>query len=319
MTELEVPYSSRPIKQHFYQRRLILAVVVSIILHTFFFIYHSEPEQKTVPAPLVLTATLLTEQPQYADDEDRKGKTSDQTESSQTQPSDASNPILKTPSDTVVKTPVPEKTITAHHEQLKNTLDPPDEVTEATVEQTKNSHSDLDKRVKPQEASTSIEMVSNTEATKKDQIRKEKLITPLSKPAPIQKQEKPQAPTNNTEASAKPPETLKPSMASQAQVKAFGEHEEFSNPIEQAYYQVLMAYLKANLPDHPQQIRGQVRLQIKIQFGSVITSVKILQSSNSELTDAWAKRAVLNLSPVPTVPNELEQTYFFRPTLLLTN
>lgn len=98
-----------------------------------------------------------------------------------------------------------------------------------------------------------------------------------------------------------------------------GTKETFSNPIEQAYYETLMAHLNSRLPAHPAGIAGQVRLQVKIQYNAIITSSTVIDSSGHTPTDEWAIRALLSVSPVPEVPSELAQPYYFRPTLILTD
>lgn len=117
--------------------------------------------------------------------------------------------------------------------------------------------------------------------------------------------------------------TPKPSLAtpkpSSPKASYKGQDIEFSDPIEQTYYQTLMAHLQSNISSHPSGATGEVRVQIKIQFKSVITSVKIVQSSGNPALDNWVRSAMLNLSPVPPVPESLTQPYYFRPTLVLTN
>lgn len=106
---------------------------------------------------------------------------------------------------------------------------------------------------------------------------------------------------------------------SNLQAQHQGAKETFSNPIEQAYYETLMAHLNSRLPAHPLGIAGQVRLQVKIQYNAIITSSTVIDSSGHLPTDEWAIRALLSVSPVPEVPIELAQPYYFRPTLILTD
>ena len=97
-----------------------------------------------------------------------------------------------------------------------------------------------------------------------------------------------------------------------------GGQEVFSNPIEQAYYETLIDHLNKKLPSHPEGISGQLRLQVKIEYSAIITSVTIIDHSGNSATNDWAIRAMLSVSPVPAVPPELAQPYYFRPTLVLT-
>jgi protein TonB len=107
-------------------------------------------------------------------------------------------------------------------------------------------------------------------------------------------------------------------QASSQRAQHQGGQEVFSNPIEQAYYETLIDHLNKKLPNHPEGISGQVRLQVKIEYSAIITSVTIIDHSGNSPTDDWAIRAMLSVSPVPAVPPELTQPYYFRPTLVLT-
>ena len=130
--------------------------------------------------------------------------------------------------------------------------------------------------------------------------------------------------TANTETNAEAePDTKNESSApkngplgdQQAIARYQGEEEIFSNPEEQAYYQLLMGHIHRKLPRYPDGLNGQVRLQVTIRYGAVITAVDILNSSGNPSTDEWARRALLATSPVPAVPATLTQPYYFRPTL----
>ena len=107
-------------------------------------------------------------------------------------------------------------------------------------------------------------------------------------------------------------------QASSQRAQHQGGQEVFSNPIEQAYYETLIDHLNKKLPSHPEGISGQLRLQVKIEYSAIITSVTIIDHSGNSATDDWAIRAMLSVSPVPAVPPELAQPYYFRPTLVLT-
>lgn len=163
---------------------------------------------------------------------------------------------------------------------------------------------------------------------------------PVTPPPPLETASRPKQPpqpkqpsvTKQVKAPAEPVTTKKipepesaPEPASETRkeltqrAKYQGAQETFSNPIEQAYYETLMAHLNRRLPNHPDGIEGRVRLQVKIQYNAIITSVTIIESSENTPTDDWAIRALLSVSPVPPVPAELKQPYYFRPTLILTD
>ena len=109
------------------------------------------------------------------------------------------------------------------------------------------------------------------------------------------------------------------SSTASEQARFAGDDQRFSDPVEQKYYERLMAHLNQKLPAHPAGIQGDVRLQVTINYGAVITAVDVIVSSGDSATDEWARRAILATSPVPAVPADLEQPYLFRPTLRLTD
>ncbi|MEE3191472.1 MAG: TonB family protein, partial [Pseudomonadota bacterium] len=109
------------------------------------------------------------------------------------------------------------------------------------------------------------------------------------------------------------------SSTASEQARFAGDDQRFSDPVEQKYYERLMAHLNQKLPAHPAGIQGDVRLQVTIKYGAVITAVDVIVSSGDSATDEWARRAILATSPVPAVPSDLPQPYLFRPTLRLTD
>ncbi len=123
---------------------------------------------------------------------------------------------------------------------------------------------------------------------------------------------------SQTQIIKQPTDNIAPSTAS-TEARFAGDDQRFSDPVEQKYYERLMAHLNQKLPAHPAGIQGDVRLQVTIKYGAVITAVDVIVSSGDPTTDEWARRAILATSPVPAVPSDLPQPYLFRPTLRLTD
>ena len=103
------------------------------------------------------------------------------------------------------------------------------------------------------------------------------------------------------------------SSDSRAQVEAL---EGSEDPTYTSYRRVLTQYLYQRLAAKA-EYQGTVRLKIKLQYGSVATSVKIIQSSGNLEIDSWAKRAALAANPYPKIPKEIGSTFEFSPTLQL--
>jgi TonB family protein len=100
---------------------------------------------------------------------------------------------------------------------------------------------------------------------------------------------------------------------SRAQVEAL---EGSEDPTYRSYHKVLTQYLNQRLAAKA-EYQGLVRLKIKLQYGSIATSVKIVQSSGNPEIDHWAKTAALAANPYPKIPKELGSTFEFSPTLQL--
>lgn len=100
---------------------------------------------------------------------------------------------------------------------------------------------------------------------------------------------------------------------SRAQVEAL---EGSEDPTYRSYHRVLTQYLNQRLTAKA-EYQGIVRLKIKLQYGSIATSVKIIQSSGNSEIDHWAKTAALAANPYPKIPKELGSTFEFSPTLQL--
>jgi len=94
-----------------------------------------------------------------------------------------------------------------------------------------------------------------------------------------------------------------------------GDTEVFGTPEEAEYHKILTAHLRAFTPPAPPQATGRIRLQVKIQYGSIITAVEVIDSTGNAALEHWARTAILGMSPVPKIPPEIAQPYYFRPTL----
>ena len=259
------------------------AVVISVVAHLAIFLFHnSEPSPDQPEKPRVFHAELQTQIAQRDDLNDQRGEISEQPPAT-VQPS--AEPAPSTPQST---------------EKTTNPT-PPDAVT-ATSSPVKTQ--------KPAEPPTKAQPVTQPRSSEPDQT----VTRPEKKPAP-QKRPEPEI-TPDVQPETPEPDANTPAPPSSLQTQ--GNEEQFSDPLERAYYELLVAHLNARLPAHPKGIAGKVRLEIKIQFGSVITGVKVIDGSGDQATDNWARKAALSVSPVPPVPGKFEQPYFFRPTLLLT-
>jgi outer membrane biosynthesis protein TonB len=112
------------------------------------------------------------------------------------------------------------------------------------------------------------------------------------------------------------PKTQKNSQVSsdsRAQVEA---HEGSEDPTYTSYRRVLKQYLGQRL-EAKADFQGTVRLKIKLEYGSVATSVNIIESSGNLQIDNWAKTAALAANPYPRIPKEIGSTFEFSPTLQL--
>jgi len=161
-------------------------------------------------------------------------------------------------------------------------------------------------------STTTPEQITTTAKTEKNQ----KPDTP-ERPTPVKAPLRPKPPKPVT--ASEKPATPTATSSSATEARFAGDDQRFSDPVEQKYYERLMAHLNQKLPAHPDGIQGNVRLQITIKYGAVITAVDVIVSSGDPATDEWARRAILATSPVPAVPKDLKQPYLFRPTLRLSD
>ena len=98
---------------------------------------------------------------------------------------------------------------------------------------------------------------------------------------------------------------------SRAQVEAL---EGTEDPTYTSYHRVLTQYLGQRL-EAKAEFKGSVRLKIKLEYGSVATSIKVIKSSGNQELDSWAKKAALAANPYPQIPKEIGSTFEFSPTL----
>jgi TonB family protein len=97
---------------------------------------------------------------------------------------------------------------------------------------------------------------------------------------------------------------------SRAQVEAL---EGTEDPTYTSYRKVLTQYLNQRLAAKA-EYQGTVRLRIKLEYGSIATSIKIIQSSGNLEIDSWTKKAALAANPYPKIPKELGTTFEWTPT-----
>jgi TonB family protein len=100
---------------------------------------------------------------------------------------------------------------------------------------------------------------------------------------------------------------------SHAQIKAL---EDIEDSTYTFYRRVLKEYLGQRL-EAKASYRGTVRLKIKLEYGSIATSVNIIESSGNAEVDHWARRAAIAASPYPKIPKKIGLTFEFSPTLKL--
>lgn len=265
------------------RRRFWLALTLSLGLHLIFLPdLGLETDEKSTR---VILATLKTEVPERANDNEQRGELST-----------ASQSISTPPEPEPAETPEPARE--------------PEPATAPLATQ---------KPVRPQAPATAdtITTTASSEITQKSDAPKP---IPSVKSSPTPDSTKPDStkPDSQARTIEQPAANIISSTASE-QARFAGDDQRFSDPVEQKYYERLMAHLNQKLPAHPAGIQGDVRLQVTIKYGAVITAVDVIVSSGDSATDEWARRAILATSPVPAVPSDLPQPYLFRPTLRLTD
>ncbi|TNC87463.1 MAG: hypothetical protein CSH37_00565 [Thalassolituus sp.] len=273
------------------RRRFWLALFASLSLHLLL-LPDLQLTEDTEPAPRVILATLKTETALRTDKTDESGVL--ETESQPLREATAAN-RPGTPPEPKLITQAPAATPAATHTKVPRAPSEP-VVSQATrTEPTRPQQT----QIQPKQLDAPTPTTKNSH----DAVEAKVEATPQTTVEPtVEKVVK------------APPMTTQ----SQPQGRFSGNDEVFSDPREQQYYEQLMAHLRQKLPAHPAGIQGKVRLQITIKYGAVITAVDVLSSSGNPLTDEWARRAALAISPVPSVPSHLSQPYYFRPTLFLS-
>ncbi len=108
-------------------------------------------------------------------------------------------------------------------------------------------------------------------------------------------------------------QTSQVSSDSRAQVEAL---EGSEDPTYTSYRRVLRQYLAQRL-EAKADLKGRVRLKIKLEYGSFATRVNVIESSGDLDVDSWAKKAALAANPYPKIPKEIGSTFEFSPTLQL--
>ena len=134
----------------------------------------------------------------------------------------------------------------------------------------------------------------------------EAMKVPLKTEAPP-----PPPPTANTDSAERNVEEV----VSAPKKELAGDTEVFGTPEEAEYHRVLTAHLRARTPPAPAGASGRIRLQVKIQYGSIVTSVEVISNTGNPALEKWARTAALRMSPVPAIPAGVDQPYYFRPTL----
>lgn len=147
----------------------------------------------------------------------------------------------------------------------------------------------------------------------KDKSRKRAINTPMPlAQTSRQIQPKPPAPKSNSVKRQK----SKQLISSQFDVAQKPVHLGMAgSPAEQRikeYEKRLLAHLQKHL--NAPEISGELRLEIRIEYSQIATHVKVLKSDNTAL-NAWALKAVYAANPLPAMPDDVAEPYFFRPSV----
>jgi len=169
---------------------------------------------------------------------------------------------------------------------------------------------EVERQTSEQQQSTEEQLSSEAEARQK--IEQTDTQNEQSQ-AEQQTAEPPEKTTELKPQTANPQSHSQKKQLSQARVEA---HSGSEDPTYTSYLQVLTQYLGQRLKAKA-NMAGNVRLKIKIQYGSIATSVQIIESSGDPTLDDWAKKAALGANPYPQVPKELGNSFEFSPTLKL--
>ena len=277
------------------RRRFWLALTLSLCLHLILLpdLGLETNEQNT----RVILATLRTEVPERANDNEQRGELST-----------PSQPISTLPRPKPAETPEPVREPEAATEPLAT-----QKPAKARPPRTTESSEPMKQTTPPATPETITTTARSEIAQRPATPTQASSAQSSSSPSPDSTE-----PDSQTQATEQPTTNVALSSTS-TEARFAGDDQRFSDPVEQKYYEQLMAHLSQKLPEHPDAIQGSVRLQVTIQYGAVITAVDVIVSSGDSATDEWARRAILATSPVPPVPADLEQPYLFRPTLRLND
>ena len=163
---------------------------------------------------------------------------------------------------------------------------------------------------KQQEATSEKKLTTDTASNNK--VKQTKEISDQEQAEQITAESSEQ-PAETEPQAANPQSNTQKQQLSQAQVEAISGNED---PTYTSYLKVLSQYLGQRLQAKA-GMKGNIRLKIKIQYGSIATSVKVIDSSGDQLIDDWAIKAALAANPYPSIPKELGSTFEFSPTLKL--
>ena len=163
---------------------------------------------------------------------------------------------------------------------------------------------------KQQEATSEKKLTTDTASNNK--VKQTKELSDQEKIEQITTESSEQ-PAETEPQAANPQSNTQKQQLSQAQVEAISGNED---PTYTSYLKVLSQYLGQRLQAKA-GMKGNIRLKIKIQYGSIATSVKVIDSSGDQVIDDWAIKAALAANPYPSIPKELGSTFEFSPTLKL--
>ncbi|MDF1762083.1 MAG: hypothetical protein P1U57_01620 [Oleibacter sp.] len=331
--QLPNSWSSKPVLRLIVRRRFWVAVVISLLFHAVLFlelapaIWLIEPEAKP---PVIILATLESDTLQRQDAINQTGNEKNQSDARTS--SMASNENLSVPNES-------EQNESILSQSSPKEILPKNKTDSAATPKSGSGPSNTSAEnlpvitsTKPNQRSASVAFIEKPEVSKQSKpnsdvsepdLSESKVSKPIPKPEPMgPKTELENAVPEKSTTAKTAPSSVKsiPSVSSEQQTaqRFSGSDEQFSSPSEEEYYRQLTAHLNARLPAHPKNVSGVLRLQLRIEYGAVITAVTIIDSSGDTITDEWAKRAAISVSPVPPVPKNIAQPYFYRPTLRLS-
>ena len=163
---------------------------------------------------------------------------------------------------------------------------------------------------KQQEATSEKKLTTDTASNNK--VKQTKEISDQEQVEQITAESSEQ-PAETEPQAANPQSQAQQQQVSQARVEA---HSGSEDPTYTSYLQVLKQYIGQRVLSKP-GMQGVLRIKMKIEYGSIATSVQVIESSGNAALDEWAKRAILSANPYPKIPEELGNTFEYAPTLRL--